>query len=54
MYMTPTETVQIIQFLVEKLHDISGIDHDEILEDLKYNEVQEKTKKKKKKNKESK
>ena len=32
------QVVQLIQYLTEQLEKASGIDHDEILEDLMYNE----------------
>ena len=35
------QTVQLIQFLVEKLEQASGISHDEILRDLQYNDSAE-------------
>ena len=35
------QTVQLVQFLVDKLEQASGIEHDEILEDLKYNDSAE-------------
>jgi len=35
------QTIYLIQFLVEKCEVYSGIHHDEILEDLKYNDEEE-------------
>lgn len=32
-----SQTIFLIQFLVEKFEDFSKIPHDEVLEDLKYN-----------------
>lgn len=53
MNLTPEQSVHLVQFLVEKLEGLSGIHHDEILEDLKYGEIvtpknNKKSKKKKK------
>ena len=36
--LNPEQTVQLIQFLVDQLEKASGIDHNTVLEDLKYKE----------------